>query len=474
MFEYPRDVSNRLVPAHRLLVEALDALAAAVEPATGDDELLSVLTLCEGVARRIDRLTVSTIATLQRRGTFAERGYKNPTTALVDLLGWDRLDSRRRLVAADHVEERIRIDGTPLPSRLPATAALFDSGRIGLRHVDVIASILASAAAARLAPEVRAAAEAQLAAHAADYPPRELHSWGTALVEALDQDGAEPDDPPPPPVNELNLTPHQGKPGGTLRGRFDDPALYDAIATLVDAKSKPTTGDDHRPASQRRAEALADICGYVLDHGDVPESGGRRPHMNVLIRLEDLENRARAAMLDFGGTVSPESLRLLACDAAVVPIVMGGKGQPLDVGRLTRVVPDGLRRAVAARDRGCARCGQPPSWCEVHHIIPWEHGGETKLANLVMLCRACHRLIHHTDWTVWLRDGLPEFIPPTWIDPQQKPRRRPHHLAGTGPPRAGGGGGGTRPPGHPPGPRPRRTFTHGEQAGCGHPRLSAQ
>jgi hypothetical protein len=122
-------------------------------------------------------------------------------------------------------------------------------------------------------------------------------------------------------------------------------------------------------------------------------------------------------MLDFGGRLSPEALRLLACDAAVVPIVMNGAGQPLDVGRARRTIPDGLRRAVAARDRGCARCGKPPSWCEIHHIIEWESGGETALSNCVMLCRTCHRLIHFTDWMVRLRDGLPEFIPPAWIDP---------------------------------------------------------
>jgi len=176
----------------------------------------------------------------------------------------------------------------------------------------------------------------------------------------------------------------------------------------------------------------------VLDHGDVPECGGQRPHLNVLVRLEDLENRARAACLDFGGPVTTESLRMLCCDAAVVPIVMNGKGQPLDVGRVTRVVPDGLRRAVAARDRGCAHpgCGRPVSWCHCHHVEPWECGGKTSLSNLVMLCAAHHRQIHSTHWVVRIRDGLPEFIPPTWIEPEQRPRRRAlAHLAGaTAPP----------------------------------------
>ena len=165
--------------------------------------------------------------------------------------------------------------------------------------------------------------------------------------------------------------------------------MFDAIATVIDAHARPLTADDDRSAGERQAEALAEVCGYVLDHGDVPECGGHRPHVNVLIRLEDLENRARAGCLDFGGPVAPESLRMLCCDARVVPIVMNGQGQPLDVGRATRTIPDGLRRAVAARDRGCAHpgCGRPVSWCEVHTATAWEHGGETKLSNLVMLCR---------------------------------------------------------------------------------------
>jgi 5-methylcytosine-specific restriction protein A len=111
----------------------------------------------------------------------------------------------------------------------------------------------------------------------------------------------------------------------------------------------------------------------------------------------------------------------------VVPVVFDGAGQPLDVGRLTRSIPDGLRRAVTARDRGCAHpgCDRPPSWCEIHHVLPWEHGGPTALGNLVMLCKAHHRQIHTTDWAVRLRGGLPEFIPPPWIDAEQKPRTRP-------------------------------------------------
>lgn len=58
----------------------------------------------------------------------------------------------------------------------------------------------------------------------------------------------------------------------------------------------------------------------------------------------------------------------------------------------------------------------------------WGHHGPTEINNLVMLCRSHHRQVHHTEWLVRIRDGLPEFVPPKWIDPDQVPRRKVHPL----------------------------------------------
>ena len=190
------------------------------------------------------------------------------------------------MVAAEQVALRAGLDGSVLPARLPATAEVFAQGRTSLRHVDVIARVLGSKPAGRLSPGRWAGAEVQLAAQADAYTPTELHEWGTALVELLDQDGAEPDDRPPPQVNELFLS-RLPDGGGKIKGRFDDAAMFEAIAAVIDAHAKPLTRDDDRRTGERQAEALADVCGYVLDHGDVPECGGHRPHVNVLIRLED-------------------------------------------------------------------------------------------------------------------------------------------------------------------------------------------
>ncbi|GAA1277457.1 hypothetical protein GCM10009609_45760 [Pseudonocardia aurantiaca] len=255
--------------AHRLLTEAVDALSTAAGPAATDDELLSMLTLCKGAARRLDRLVGGAVAELERRGTFAERGYKSAAVALADLLGWEQFEARRRVTAAEQVCQRAGLDGTVLPARLAATAEAFAAARTDLRHVEVIARVLASPPAARLAPQVWAGAEAELAVKSEVYTPSELQAWGSALVEALDQDGAEPDDGDPAPVNELRLT-RLARGGGKLAGRFEDAATFDAIAAVIDAEAKPLDADDPRNAAQRQADALADVCGFVLDQGDSP------------------------------------------------------------------------------------------------------------------------------------------------------------------------------------------------------------
>jgi hypothetical protein len=161
-------------------------------------------------------------------------------------------------------------------------------------------------------------------------------------------------------------------------------------------------------------------------------------------------------LLDNGLPVSAATVRRWACDCQLIPIVLGTHGEPLDAGRATREPTPAIRRALDARDRGCAfpGCDRPTKWCISHHIVHWEALGETSCANLVLVCGHHHRVIHHHGWDVHIApDGLPTFYPPAWIDPDRQPRRNtrfpPHPPTTT-----------NRPPpaGHPPViPFPRRT-----------------
>ena len=445
--------------AQRLLVQAADALLEAASSGS-DAELVALLSTCESVVRRLDRATVDAVAALDRRGVFAEHGYRSPVQALSDLLGWERFEARRRVVAAEQVTPRTGLDGAVLSARLAATAEVFADGRTGLRHVEVIARVLASKPAGRLSPEVWAGAEAQLAGKADVYTPTELQQWGTALVELLDQDGEQPDDRPPARVNELFLTRLPGG-GGKVKGRFDDAAMFDAIAAVIDAHATPLTRDDDRTAGERQAEALADVCGYVLDHAPssvLPDAGGHRPHVNVLIRLEDLEKRGDETGASRSAERPSPVPRFLPPGPGRVPGLRrpGRAGVAADAvlrrrrhpGRAERQGPAPRRRpghphhprrAPPGGGRPGPRMRAPRlrpamSWTHCHHIVPWELGGETKLSNLAMYaCRVHHRQIHSTEftWVVRIRDGLPEFIPPKWLDFEQSPRRRalPHLAA---------------------------------------------
>lgn len=83
-----------------------------------------------------------------------------------------------------------------------------------------------------------------------------------------------------------------------------------------------------------------------------------------------------------------------------------------------------MREHLVLRDRGCAfpNCGRPPAWCDAHHILPVEDGGDTTTVNLLLLCRFHHRLIHRSDWRIIMGDNeTPLFIPPATVDPRQRP-----------------------------------------------------
>jgi hypothetical protein len=154
--------------------------------------------------------------------------------------------------------------------------------------------------------------------------------------------------------------------------------------------------EDGRTPAQVRADVLVDLFRHHLEHGEVPSSGGERPHLNVVVDLEALAGDLGRAELNGSGPITPEAARRIACDASVSRVIMRGPSEVLDVGRRTRTVPAAVRRAVALRDRGCTApgCDRPADWCDAHHIVHWADGGSTSIENLRLLCRRHHRMEH--------------------------------------------------------------------------------
>jgi hypothetical protein len=159
----------------------------------------------------------------------------------------------------------------------------------------------------------------------------------------------------------------------------------------------PAMEGDERTTSQRRADALGDLARDALEGSASPIVGGERPHINVHVDIPALRGNPGGLHETADGFVlDPFAVSQLACDASVTRIVFGPNSEVLDVGRKTRVVPAGLRRAVVARDRHCIApgCGRSAKWCDVHHIVAWSEGGETVIHNLCLLCRYHHTQVH--------------------------------------------------------------------------------
>jgi hypothetical protein len=281
---------------------------------------------------------------------------------------------------------------------LPAVAAAFAAGAVTAAQAGVIAQVarpeqLADAAAqdVDLAEIDRA-----LASVAGEQPHERLVGVVRHYREALDPDGAEPD---PTEGRRLCFAAHAD---GTLgiTGQLDavgGEKLRAALEALVQAGRGP---GDLRTRAQQQADALVQLADNALAAGGLPILRTVKPHVVVTVDLADLVDPAAnlgAATTGFGQVLSAARARWLACDASITRIVLGPHGLPLDVGRDKRVVPPHLRRAVEQRDQHCvfAGCSAPRYWCDVHHLLEWLFGGETKLENSALLCERHHTKVHH-------------------------------------------------------------------------------
>ena len=188
--------------------------------------------------------------------------------------------------------------------------------------------------------------------------------------------------------------------------------LLTALHAVLDAEARSRGEEDARTPAQRRADALGEICRQWLDRADRPSVAGERPHVTVTVASEALRGNPGTSELDHVGPIHPETTRRLACDASIRRVVMSGPSEPLDVGRKTSVIPPAMRRAVIVRDRHCRfpGCDRPQTWCDAHHVVHWADGGATRLANLLLLCRRHHRMVHDRGgFRLEMADGLPVF-----------------------------------------------------------------
>src|SRR4051794_21611878 len=178
-------------------------------------------------------------------------------------------------------------------------------------------------------------------------------------------------------------------------------AVLEAILGPL-AAPQPSTehGSDPRTSDQRRADALLEVCRRATAAGGAAPA---TPKAAVVVTMDftALAQRTRARTTLTGDLLAPQTVRRMACDAAIIPSVLGRRAALLDLGRTVRLVTPKLFLALCVRDRACTfpGCSRPPSWCDAHHGLHWCDGGPTDLANMALLCPRHHTIVHQKGYT---------------------------------------------------------------------------
>ncbi|MEU7944504.1 DUF222 domain-containing protein [Micromonospora taraxaci] len=411
---------DELARADRAVASCADAAAWVLS----EHDLIAALDATHRLQQRLAAVQLAVVRELDGRGTAIAQGASSTTVWLRHRLRLDVAAARRLVGLAASV------DVAP-----PAVREALAGGAVSVEQARVIADTAATVTASAGA-EVADKAVGVLVEWAAQFDPSLLRRMGTRILDHVAPDLADAAAAAALAAEAARATRDRHltiseQTDGRLRlsGTLDAEAAA-LVRAAIDPLSAPAGPDDVRCAGQRRHDALADVCRLALRTGDLPDSGGDPAQVVVTTSYDGLTRQLSAGALDIGLRLTPDTVRRLACDATVLPAVLGGAGQVLDVGRQRRLITGALRRALVLRDGGCAfpGCDRPPRWCAAHHIRHWADGGPTSLDNAVLLCGHHHRHVHRGEWTVRLGDDdHPEFIPPAWLDPEQLPRRNHYH-----------------------------------------------
>ncbi|SFO92497.1 HNH endonuclease [Geodermatophilus dictyosporus] len=392
--------------------------SAAIETdGLSDGELLDAIAATVAARNREDARLARLVRAAEHRQAAERDGLKS-------MRSWLGGHCRLSATAAARMVGNARV-----LEHLPALAEAHDAGLVSAEQVSIAATVLT--------PERLAAAAGQgvdlteidavLTGLAIEHPYADFVRAVRHYLAGLDPDGPEPD---PTEGRRLTLAKHAD---GTLslRGELDAVGGEKLQAALESFVQADRSSGDERSRAQRLGDALVQLCDTALASGGLPILRTVKPHVAVVVDLEDLVDPAtgpEVGRMGFGAAISAARARWLACDGSISRVVFGPDGAPLDLGREQRLADRHLRRAVELRDGGCVftGCDAPTWWAEVHHLVHWLDGGETNLANSASLCERHHTKVHYgfrverqadDTWRTWRPDGTEILIAPPLLQP---------------------------------------------------------
>jgi 5-methylcytosine-specific restriction protein A len=410
---------------------------------TTDQELVDALASASRLRRLVQAEETKLAGEIARRSeprddtSLARKlGASSAANLVAQVSGVPRATAGTMVASGEAFRPRDSMTGEVLPARCPQLAAAFADGLLDPEVAAAMRRALAKAAPG-LAPFEIDRIEAKVVAVTQEgWDADLLLAYARKVPEHAHPDGGAPRTDEPAPIQTVR---RHALSNGLIRWTAELDAVTDGfLKTAIDANTAikrsllSTPGQpeadpdssDRRPLEQRRVDGLRLLATKALkmDDGQV---GGTAVTLLVTITETALRSGLGTAELPDCGTEIPASIaRMLATDAEIIPVVLGGRSQPLDLGLGRRYFTEAQRRAMAVRDGGCAGpgCDAPPSWCAGAHIRPAGYG-PTSLDNGVLLCWRCHLLHDVQGWQLERRDGRWWWTPPPWIDPTG--RRRP-------------------------------------------------
>jgi Domain of unknown function (DUF222) len=410
-----------------------------------EGEVLKVFALIGRSRRLIDAVGARFCGDLDRRDDVLDGGDPLPTRmgerTLAEVVareaGVPLAAAQQWCTVGAGIAPRVSLLGESLPVQHESVATAIDSGELTaeagvwiLRTVRQLEDVTSG--------EDRDAIEGYLVQEAPRLMIRELGRLCGMLRDRFDPDGIEPREEALRAKAGIRETRTRD---GLTRWILDmDPEAEGIIKTAIDAITAPRrkvrftdaadefdpANQDDRTLPQKRLDAMKRIAGHYTASDDRVRAG-TKVTMLVTCDYETLRTRiGRASIFGVDQPISAATARRLAAEAEIIPVVMNGRSEILDIGRAKRLFTTAQRLAMAIRDGGCTwpGCEAPAHWCEAAHAEdPWSNTGKTDIANGALLCPFHHKRLDNDGWSFEMRSGVPYFIPPPWIDPERRPRR---------------------------------------------------
>ncbi|MER7556254.1 DUF222 domain-containing protein [Nocardioides sp. NPDC126508] len=271
---------------------------------------------------------------------------------------------------------------------------------------------------ADLDPDIKTRAEETLVGYATQFDPTQLRRLGRRILDVIAPEIAEAEEVRRLAAEEAHarkktrLSMRRLGDGATRITAVIPDAAADRLATTLEAFASPRRDDGTRtdtgeylPYDRRLGLAFCQLL-ETLDTARLPIHGGDATTVIVTIELDQLRSEAGIAQVLGGTPITAAEARRLACTAGILPAVLGGDSEVLDLGRKERLFTAAQRRALLLRSATCQAegCDIPGTWAEAHHWIPWTQAGPTDLDNAALLCSHHHHRAHDP---TYLHERLP-------------------------------------------------------------------